>query len=238
MRARWFGCQEVDVSRLIVGLELRDKLVVVIGGGAVAARKCARFVEAGASIKVISPAPLHDALASLLDSHPIEWVARPYQYGDLAGAWVAVDASGDVSARADISAEADAERVLLNAASGGRGSLTLCATRCSGDVRVAVDTGGRSPALASMLADALVARVGREWGRAAKILGALRPLLRQSELTQRERAALSRALARELTQRAGGEAEVFERLRVIMDEHGAVISDDELQAITSQVEPD
>lgn len=226
------------MSRLIVGLDLRDKLVVVLGGGAVAARKCARFVDVGARVRVISPAPLHDALASLLDSHSMEWLERSYRAGDLAGAWVAVDATGDELARAYIAKEAAAERVLLNVTSdGASGSLALCATRRSGALQVTVDTEGRSPALARALADVLIEHVGSEWDVAARVLGGLRPLLRRREPAQRARAAFSRALVVALTE-VSEEASISARLRAVRDEYGVQISDGELEAIADQVEPD
>lgn len=38
----------------LVGLELRDRLVVVVGGGSVAQRRVPRLLASGARVKVIS----------------------------------------------------------------------------------------------------------------------------------------------------------------------------------------
>jgi precorrin-2 dehydrogenase/sirohydrochlorin ferrochelatase len=172
-------------------LDLRGHPCVVIGGGEVAARKVATLLEAGARVTVVSPT-LTPALADLADTHEIVHHARPYRYGDLAGAWLAYAATGDVAIDAEIAAEAADARVFLNVVDRPRlCSFIVPAIVSRGPVSVAVSTGGRSPALAKRLRTELATRVGAEWGLAAELLGKLRDRLGEDA----ERARIFTALA-------------------------------------------
>lgn len=159
-------------------LELRGHPCVVIGGGAIAERKVATLLEAGARVTVVSPA-LTAALAELADTHEIMHHARAYRHGDLAGAWLAYAATGDEAVHAAIAAEAAEARVFLNVVDRPRlCSFIVPAIVRRDPVAIAVSTGGASPALAKRLARELDATVGAEWGLAARLLGALRVRLR------------------------------------------------------------
>lgn len=60
---------------------IRDKKVVVIGGGKVAARKIKGLLEEGAKVLVISPEMHPD-----IDRNKVSWERRSYQKGDLTDA--------------------------------------------------------------------------------------------------------------------------------------------------------
>jgi len=67
-----------------VFLEMKDRSCVVIGGGAIAERKVAGLVAAGANVTVISP-KITAGLKELLREGAIRHVAREYQTNDRAG---------------------------------------------------------------------------------------------------------------------------------------------------------
>ena len=94
----------------IAGLRLGGRRVVVVGGGQVAARRVAGLLDAGALVDLVSPhaTPVLDALAA---DNRITWHERPYQPGDLRGAWYAVAATDDPAVNAAVAAEAETERV-------------------------------------------------------------------------------------------------------------------------------
>ncbi len=60
---------------------------IVIGGGDVAARKVKDLLEAGAHVTLISPS-LMPELQGLADARRIAVINRPYQEGDLSGAFL------------------------------------------------------------------------------------------------------------------------------------------------------
>jgi len=99
----------------IVGLRLAGRRVVVVGGGAVAARRVAGLLDAGAAVELVSPhtTPALDALAA---AGRITWHARAYRAGDLDGAWYAVAATNDPAVNGAVAEEAEATRVFCSRA--------------------------------------------------------------------------------------------------------------------------
>jgi uroporphyrin-III C-methyltransferase / precorrin-2 dehydrogenase / sirohydrochlorin ferrochelatase len=89
-------------------IDLADRLVVVVGGGPVAARRATRLVQDGARVLVVAPAVCED-LADLVDDGRVTWVAREYRTGDLEGAWLVHTATGERAV--DDAVAADAERL-------------------------------------------------------------------------------------------------------------------------------
>ena len=72
----------------LLALRLDGRRVLVAGGGAVATRRVAGLLDAGADVLVVSPrisASLHD----LAQAGRIRWESREYAPGDCAGAWLA-----------------------------------------------------------------------------------------------------------------------------------------------------
>jgi uroporphyrin-III C-methyltransferase/precorrin-2 dehydrogenase/sirohydrochlorin ferrochelatase len=93
-----------------VGLRLRGRLVVVVGGGQVAQRRVAGLLAAGARVRVVSPW-LRPVLEGLVATGEVEWAARPYRRGDLADAWYALAATDHPAVNAAAAREADELRI-------------------------------------------------------------------------------------------------------------------------------
>ncbi len=106
----------------LLGLDLRDRLAVVAGGGPVAAVKVALLLEAGARIRVIAPALCED-LVDAFAAHRISWEMREVIETDLDGAWLVVAATGDRAADEAVCRWATAARTWsINAGSGQHGT--------------------------------------------------------------------------------------------------------------------
>ncbi|MGO2515753.1 MAG: NAD(P)-dependent oxidoreductase, partial [Corynebacterium variabile] len=54
------------MTALMTGLDVRDRLVVLVGGGDVTARRAARLRDAGAVLRIVAPR-LSDTMVGLLD---------------------------------------------------------------------------------------------------------------------------------------------------------------------------
>ena len=76
-----------------ITLSLEGRLCVVIGGGHETEQKVRGLLDGQAKVKVFEEFP-SGGLEQLRDAGEIELVERPYSYGDLAGAFLAVSASG------------------------------------------------------------------------------------------------------------------------------------------------
>ncbi|WP_421741290.1 uroporphyrinogen-III C-methyltransferase [Cellulomonas sp.] len=123
-------------------LDLAGRRVVVVGGGPVAARRAARLVEDGADVVVVAPALCED-LAELASAGRVTWRARDYLATDLDAAWLVHTATGDRAVDDAVAADADAARLwCVRADDAGASSAWTPAVARSGDVTVAVGTGG------------------------------------------------------------------------------------------------
>lgn len=161
-----------------VSLDVAGRACLVVGGGAVAARKARGLLDLGAAVTVIAPAvgPEMSTLAPSLQT--IE--TRPYRSGDAAGFRLVITATGDHQVDAAVYADADAAGVWVNSADDpGHSSFILPSVHRDGPVTVAVSTGGASPALAVWLRSRIAGEavvVGA--GTLAALLGEARRRLR------------------------------------------------------------
>ena len=85
----------------LTGLLLRDRKVVVVGGGCVARRRVPKLLDAGARVEVISP-EVHSRLAGLAEAGAITWHARSFEPADLDGAWYVLALTDSPAANAAI----------------------------------------------------------------------------------------------------------------------------------------
>ncbi|HEV3364730.1 MAG TPA: bifunctional precorrin-2 dehydrogenase/sirohydrochlorin ferrochelatase [Acidimicrobiia bacterium] len=141
-----------------VSLEVAGRPCVVFGSGPVARARATALLDAGAVVTVID---------------------RPYEEGDLAGAFLAVAATGDAVETARVFAEAEREGVLLNAVDDPvHCHFAVPAVLRRGDLMVTVSTGGRAPGYAARLRDELSRAVGAEYGALVDLIGDVRAELR------------------------------------------------------------
>jgi len=141
---------------LPLGLRLGGRRVVVVGGGPVALRRVAALMAAKASVTVVSPAAVA-ALEDLAERHRINWVARPYEPGDLDEAWLAIACTADAEVNAQVLAAAEEARIFcLRADDASEASAWMPATGRTGRATVSVHA-DRDPHTAAALRDAALA---------------------------------------------------------------------------------
>jgi uroporphyrin-III C-methyltransferase/precorrin-2 dehydrogenase/sirohydrochlorin ferrochelatase len=93
--------------------DLHQRRVLVVGGGAVAARKAQALLEAGAQVRVGAP-ELNQELAALARDGAIAHVPGRFQEGWLEDVWLVVAATDDAGVNAQVAAAAGARRILVN----------------------------------------------------------------------------------------------------------------------------
>lgn len=143
---------------LPLGLRLRDRRVVVVGGGPVALRRVGALMAAHANVTLVSPTAVA-ALEDLAERGQINWLQRPYEPGDLRGAWLAMACTADAAVNADVLAAADEARIFcLRADDASGASAWMPATGRSGRATVSVHA-DRDPHVAAALRDAALAAV-------------------------------------------------------------------------------
>jgi uroporphyrin-III C-methyltransferase/precorrin-2 dehydrogenase/sirohydrochlorin ferrochelatase len=141
-------------------VKLAGKDVLLVGGGKMAAVRARQLAEAGARVTVVAP-EVQEEVAALAAAV----LRRPFRPADLDGAWLAVAAApGPVNREVAVAAEA--RRVLVNAVDDPEAASAYSAGVVRrGDVAVAISTGGRAPALAGLLREALDALLPRDLDR-------------------------------------------------------------------------
>ncbi len=142
-------------------LDLRGRLVVVVGAGQVAARRLASLAEGAAAVRVVAPVWRADTPpAEWSDGAPeLHWVRREYRAGDLAGAWLVIAATDDPGVNAVVAEDAERARVwCVRADLAAGGTARVPAVHRSGPLTVAVNAGDdprRAAELRSLIAAAL-----------------------------------------------------------------------------------
>ncbi len=133
-------------------LDMTGKKVIVVGGGPVAVSKVEGLVRAGADVTVVAP-----AIRPELERADVQCVLREFEPRDLDGAWWAVAAAPpEVNRR--VRAAGDARCIFVNAVDDpAHASAYLGGVVRKADVTVAVSTGGKAPALAGLVREALEA---------------------------------------------------------------------------------
>jgi uroporphyrin-III C-methyltransferase / precorrin-2 dehydrogenase / sirohydrochlorin ferrochelatase len=129
----------------LLGLRLRDRRVVVVGGGAVAARRIPALLDAGADIVLVSPS-VTASLEDLAAAGRIRWEPRGYADGDCAGAWLVCACTDDPEVNAAVAAAAERQRTWYVRADDAQASAAWTpATGRAEDVRANAVPGSAVP---------------------------------------------------------------------------------------------
>src|SRR5258708_5365382 len=169
------------MSLLPIFVKLRDRLVVVVGGGAVAEGKIEGLFAAEARVRVVAP-QVTPAIAEWIAQGRMEWRAKAVAAADRDGASLVIAATSAAGVNETVFRECDARGILCNAVDDNEhcdfyyGSVVQ-----RGDLQIAISTNGKSPALAQRLRLQLEKQFGPEYDLWLKWLGASRGLLRAGE---------------------------------------------------------
>jgi uroporphyrin-III C-methyltransferase/precorrin-2 dehydrogenase/sirohydrochlorin ferrochelatase len=151
---------------LFVKLEGRE--VLVVGAGAVATRKIAELVQAGARVRVVAP----EATREVREERSVRWIQRSFCETDVDGAWLVVAATGDPDAQRAIAEAAERRRVFVVAVDDVANATAYGASVIRrAPLTVAISSDGEAPALARLLRE-LIEEIlpDDEWTRRARAL--------------------------------------------------------------------
>lgn len=157
---------------------------LVVGGGAVAARKVAGLTDCGAQVTVVAPR-LHQRIEERAcpKSGPgsVVLARRPYRSGEAAGYRLVVAATGRPGVDREVARDATAAGVWVNCADDPQACSFLApSVHRQGPLSVSVSSGGTSPALAAWLRRRLAEVVGPEFATVARMLQEARQQLQSS----------------------------------------------------------
>ncbi len=176
------------MNYLPIFLDIRDQPCLVVGGGEVAARKCAMLLRAGARVTVLAPS-LNAAFSADLAAARIVHRATEFRDEDLAGVALAIAATDDDAVNRAVAAGARARHIPVNVVD----QPALCSFILPSIIErapliVAVSSGGASPVLARLLRARLETLIPAGYGRLAALAGAFRDQVKaRFEPAQRRR---------------------------------------------------
>ena len=149
---------------------------VIVGGGAVAARRARSLIEAGAAVTVIAPA-IDQALVDL----ELERVERAFTPTDLDDAFLVVIATNETTVNDAVAEAARERRVLVNRTDRpAESDLTVPAHAHHGPVTIAVDTNGVSAAASAAIRRQLSAALDPAWPRLLELARPYRDRVQQA----------------------------------------------------------
>lgn len=131
-------------------LKLSGREVLLVGGGHVAAGKLRGLLDAGAQVTVVAP-----SISEQLWQPGVRLIRRRFEPRDVQGCWFVVSAApADVNR--EVAEAAHARQIFVNAVDDlASASVYLGGVVRRGAATVAISTGGRAPALAGLLREAL-----------------------------------------------------------------------------------
>ena len=177
-----------------VFVSLRDRLVILVGGGPVARRKARMLLRHGARIRVIAP-NVDEELLRLADEGAIEVLQREYVDGNLEGAFLVFIATDDPTVNEAAYRECRRRGILVNTVDEPRLSDFISASILArGDLQIAVSTSGACPRLARRIREHLDDEFGPEYKTYLEVLGEARTEVIHSNLTESEKRDLIDAL--------------------------------------------
>lgn len=158
-------------------IDVRRARVLVVGGGATAERAARSTGAAGATVRVVDPAP-GEALAALATRQPgVSVERRDHAPGDVAWATIVYAAADDAALNARVAELAEAAGRLVNVVGDPAAStFAMPETLRAGGLTIAVDAATLDP-MARRVRDMLAERMGSGYAGAVHGLTALRERL-------------------------------------------------------------
>lgn len=147
---------------------------LIVGGGAVAARKARALLVSGAHVRVVATEIGADmrALAGVHERLHLE--ERPYTSDDVGSAQLVIAATSDRAVNRRVADDGHAAHRLVNVADDpARGNCRTTATHRAGDLVIGISAGG-VPNAAARIRDSLAVRFDDRYGNAVAALAALR----------------------------------------------------------------
>ncbi|MBA2683966.1 MAG: bifunctional precorrin-2 dehydrogenase/sirohydrochlorin ferrochelatase [Gemmatimonadaceae bacterium] len=147
---------------------------LIVGGGAVAARKARALLVAGAHVRLVATEIGADVRALAATHELLHLEERPYASGDVGSAQLVIAATGDRAVNRHVADDGHASHRLVNVADDpARGNCRTTATHRVGDLVIGISAGG-VPNAAARIRDSLAERFDARYGAAVSALATLR----------------------------------------------------------------
>jgi precorrin-2 dehydrogenase/sirohydrochlorin ferrochelatase len=174
-------------------MNLEGRKCLVVGAGAVAARKARSLLECGARVTVVGEDPVPALLR--LEGESLTIRPRKFRRSDMGRYALVFGATDDAAVNRALSRESRRLGMPVNIVDDpGRSTFIVPAVCRRGDLSIAVSTAGKSPAVARVVREELESRYGRDHAVMVDLLGAHREEMMKTVPGHRRRAAAWRKI--------------------------------------------
>ena len=177
------------MNYLPIFVDLKQRPVLVVGGGHVAVRKIDALLKAQAQVLVVAK-QLNSTLASWVDAGKVTWFAKKFDEAQVKQVYLIIAATDDNALNQRVFQAAQAEQRLVNVVD----EQPLCSYIFPSiidrsPVQIAISSGGASPVLIRLLREKLEALIPQNVGMMSEISSRWRHRVKQAfgQLTQRRR---------------------------------------------------
>ncbi len=198
-------------------INLKNKKVVVVGGGRVAERKTLSLLKAEAVVSVISPV-ITTGLAKLKGKGAIKHIKRNYKKGDLKDAFVVIAGTSSEDINKKIAEDAESLVNVIDIPSGGNFIVPSLIKR--GPLTIAISTEGSSPAVSKAVRREIENLYDGEFARYLRFVELIRKKAIKKILNSRKREQFLKYIASEKvinTLREKGFNEVSKKILTALD---------------------
>ena len=150
---------------ITVGLSLKDRPCLVVGGGEVALRRIKKLIDEAATIMVVSPEVLPD-IARYHETGALQWVAEPYRSEYMVGQQFVIIATDRLDVNAQVMEDAQSVQAFINRADVKDDSTWVFGSAAEmGDLEISIFTNQVSPRVSRLLRQDIERRYGilAEW---------------------------------------------------------------------------
>lgn len=155
-------------------VNLRNKLVLVLGQYQILEFKIAKLLDAGADIRLVSKS-LSKNIESYVKSNKIAYFNDEFYEKYLEDVWLVICGSDDTNLKTRVKCATQKQNIFCNFVD----DISICsfiapAVIEQGDITIAISTSGTSPALCKYLKNKIMNTIGDEYSKFADILGKIR----------------------------------------------------------------
>ena len=177
------------MNYLPIFVDLKNRPVLVVGGGHVALRKIEALLKAQAKVKVVAE-KLHSSVQALVDEQKVEWLATRFKDEQVNQAYLVIAATDDNALNQQVFNAAEAQQRLVNVVDDQpRCSYIFPSIIDRSPVQIAISSGGAAPVLIRLLREKLEALIPQNIGLMATLATQWRNAVKAKfpQLTQRRR---------------------------------------------------
>ncbi|KAE9528034.1 siroheme synthase CysG [Testudinibacter aquarius] len=177
------------MNYLPIFVDLKQRPVLVVGGGHIAERKIAALLKAEAKVQVVAHT-LNRTLQQWVSQQRLEWLAQEFDPQQVRSVYLVIAATNDNELNQQVFWAAENAQRLVNVVDDQpHCSYIFPSIIDRSPIQVAISSGGTAPVLARLLREKLEALLPQNLGAMAQISGRWREKVkvRLTQLTQRRR---------------------------------------------------